>query len=97
MDSHHTSPRYWLWKHFAVGDWRSGFRFLNVDPDFQRTFEGHTREYVLRWFPDLRPEGCPGFAQCRASERLERIGGSPWFVVYDQSGRVQRFWLWKGE
>jgi hypothetical protein len=104
-ESHRTNVRYLVWKHFALGDWEKGVRFLNVDSDFRRSFEGQPRSYLLRWFPDLRPGSsrrhiCPDTSEWAAAndgqDRGEWIGDSPWLVVYDTHGAVKEIALPKG-
>src|SRR5260221_10225352 len=87
QDSHHFKARYLLWKHFAVGDWRSGVRYLNVDVPFRTSFDGKGREEMSRWFPDLRPKKTlttldPESASFLKDKSGEWIGDTLWFVWY---------------
>jgi hypothetical protein len=90
-ESHHTSAKYLAWKYLAVGDWQYGSRFLNVGVEFRRSFEGKPRATLLRWFPDLRPATRP--ENLTPDLRVERIGDTPWLVVYDQRGLIKDFLL----
>ena len=101
-ESHHTSGRYLVWRYFAIGDWRNGARFLNVDPEFRRSFEGQSRARLMRWFPELlagasRPDVCPVNAAFSAMQRQgEWMGGTPWLVLYDSNGLVKEIMMPKG-
>jgi hypothetical protein len=103
-ESHHGA-KYLAWRYFRIGDWEYGARFLNVDPDFRTSFVGQPRATLLKWFPDLRPGAsrafvCPPLPQYEITrqEQLagEWIGGTPWLVVYDQTGRVRDITMPKG-
>ena len=104
-ESHHTSLKYLVWKHFAVGDWKRGVRFLNVDSEFRHSFYGRPRAHLMRWFPDLRPgtsrrHVCPDAPQWHdvneQQDRGEWIGGSPFLVIYDPPGIVKDIYVPKG-
>jgi hypothetical protein len=83
-------------------DWRNGARFLNVDPEFRRSFEGQSRARLMRWFPELLPgasrcDVCPGDAAFSTLQRHgEWIGGTPWLVLYDSKGLVKEIVMPKG-
>ncbi len=99
--SHHTNARYLIWRQFAVGDWRYGVRFLNVDSTFRTSFQGKSRAHLLRWFPDLRPGGsrapvCPQDAEWKGrQDHAEWIGDTLWLVLY-RGGAVSDIVMPKG-
>lgn len=100
-ESHRTSVRYLAWRYFAVGSWEYGVRFLNADVAFRQSFDGKRRDYLRRWFPDLRagnsrPLVCSdnsAFGQVQGDG--EWIGDTPWLILY-QGNAVKEIRLVKG-
>jgi hypothetical protein len=89
-DSHHTNVRYLAWRQFGIGSWEYGLRYLNVDPEFRRSFEGKPRDRLRHWFPVLLAGTSRSFPICPGDPAVanmeshgEWIGDSPWLVLYE--------------
>ena len=100
-DSHHLSPRHFLWKH---GLWpyspEVALRYFNVDRELRLSLNGKTRSEITKWFPRLIPPAQADDYQRSYNKDVEDldflwIDDSAWGIVFEEN-RVKEFRLLKG-